>query len=281
MLLSVAIVNWNTTNLLINLLDSIDRFSPNCDYEIIVIDNASKDFNLDEMTSKYPLINFIANTRNAGYAEGNNQAFEISKGDYVLLLNPDTEVTDGAIDELLSFMDKHPQTAAVGSKLIRPGGSIDRSVRGFPSPAAIGFEMMGLSKLFPDSKLFCAYRMTWFNYNEILEVDQPMGSCLMLSAKVLKEIGSFDEAFPIFFNEVDWLYRAKQAGYKIYFDPNAVVIHHGAASTKQAGEAVMKMESHVSLLRFYEKHYKAIINPIAYWFTIICIRLSIAINCRA
>ena len=281
MLLSIAIVNWNTTNLLINLLDSIDRFSPSSDFEIIVIDNASKDFDLEEMTSKYPLISFIANTRNSGYAEGNNQAFELSKGDYILLLNPDTEVTDGAIEELLSFMDKHPKTAAVGSKLIRPDGSIDRSVRSFPSPAAIGFEMMGLSKLFPDSKLFGAYRMTWFNYNEVSEVDQPMGSCLMLSSKVLKEIGPFDEAFPIFFNEVDWLYRAKKAGYKIYFDPNAVVIHHGAASTKQVGEAVMKMESHVSLLRFYEKHYKAIINPVAYWFTIICIRLSIAVNCRA
>ena len=281
MKLSIIIVNWNTTNLLINLLDSIYKFAPDCEFEIIAVDNNSNNFDIDEISKKYPLVNFITNTKNAGYAEGNNQALEIAKGEYSLLLNPDTEMTAGSISELLSFMDNHPEAASVGSKLVRPDGEIDKSVRSFPTPGAVGFEMMGLSKLFPDSKVFGAYRMTWFDYSQICEVDQPMGSCLMLSGKVLKEIGNFDLNFPIFFNEVDWLYRAKQAGYKVYFDPNAVVIHHGAASTKQAGKIPMKLESHVSLLRFYEKHYKAKINPIVYWFTIICIRLSIATNCRA
>jgi len=272
--LSILIVNWNTTELLGDCLRSIAKYPPSADYEIVVVDNASGDFREPEFAAEFPNVRLIANAENAGYAKGNNQAIEASTGDFVLLLNPDTEVTDGAIEALLDFMDRQPDAAAVGAKLVRPSGEIDRSVRGFPYPGSIAAEFLGLSRLFPKSKALGAYRMTSFAYNEEAEVDQPMGSCLMLSAKAIDEVGLFDEQFPIFFNEVDWLYWARQKGYKVYFTPKAVVVHHGGAGTSQANRRRMIHESHDSLVRFYEKHFRGSLWPPIYHFTVACIRLG-------
>ncbi|MEN6357249.1 MAG: glycosyltransferase family 2 protein [Armatimonadota bacterium] len=278
MQLSIIIVNWNTTGLLMALLKSIERHAPSCEYEFIVVDNASDDFDEHAFKSEFPHVHLIANSKNYGYARGNNQALALAKGDFVLLLNPDTEVTEGSIDALLDFMVSHPDAAAAGGKLVRPDGTIDRSVRSFPYPGAIAWEFLGLSKLFPHSRAFGAYRMTYFKYDKAAEVDQPMGSCLILSRSALDDIGIFDEQFPIFFNEVDWLYRAHLWGYKIYFTPDATVIHHGAAGTKQAGRRKMTRESHKSLLRFYNKHFKGKISAPMYWLTSICIRISMALR---
>ena len=213
MRLSVVIVNWNTTALLEECLRSIEQHPPRVDHEVIVVDNASDDFDEAEFRAAFPTVRLIANQDNAGYAKGNNQGIAISTGDYVLLLNPDTQVTDGALDALLDFMDRHEDAAAAGAKLVRPDGTIDRSVRGFPYPAAIAWEFLGLSRLLPKSSTFGKYRMTSFSYTQEAEVDQPMGSCLIMRRKAIEDVGLFDEAFPIFFNEVDWLYgRSRRAG---------------------------------------------------------------------
>ena len=274
MRLSIVIVNWNTTSLLKTLIQSIRSNEPKFDYEIIVVDNASEDFSEDSFRAEFPEVKLIANNQNAGYAKGNNKAFEVATGEYILLLNPDTEVTSGAIQTLVDFMDTHKNAAAAGAKLVRPNSTTDSSLRSFPYPGAIAWEYIGLSKIFPKSRLFGRYRMTYFNYDKVIEVDQPMGSCLIISRKALEDIGSFDENFPIFFNEVDWLYRAKELGYKIYFTPDATVIHHGAASTKQINKRIMKSESHESLIRFYEKHYKGKIAAPIYYMTLVCIYIS-------
>lgn len=278
MRLSIAVVNWNTTSLLTALLKSIEKHAPSCEYEVIVVDNASDDFSITTFASEFPNAHLIVNSTNNGYARGNNQAFVQAKGDYVLLLNPDTEVTQGAIDSLIDFMDNHPDAAAAGAKLVRPDGSIDRSVRSFPYPGPIAWEYLGLSKLFPKSSIFGSYRMTYFQYDKVSEVDQPMGSCLILSRSALDEVGIFDEQFPIFFNEVDWLYRAHMLGYKTYFTPDATMIHHGAAGTKQAGRRKMVHESHESLLRFYNKHFKGKIVAPVYWLAAVCIRISMILR---
>ena len=228
MRLSVVIVNWNTTKLLGALLRSINKHAPQLNYEVVVVDNASDDFDARSFRAEFPEVKLIANDFNAGYAQGNNQAIEIAQGEYLLLMNPDTEVTDGAMSSLIDFMDSHPNAAAAGAKLLRPDGSVDRSVRSFPYPGPIAWEYSGLSKIFPNSRTFGSYRMTYFSYDIICEVDQPMGSCLILRRSVVDEIGSLDTDFPIFFNEVDWLYRAKTAGYGIFFVPDAVVIHTAA-----------------------------------------------------
>ena len=285
MRLSVAIVNWNTSALLAACLRSLARVGAGlavppqlAPCEIIVVDNASNDFDEPAFRAEFPDVILIRNPENTGYARGNNQAIEIASGDYVLLLNPDTEVTANAIQTLIDFMESHEHAAAAGPKLVRPDGQIDRSVRGFPYPGPIAWEYLGLSKLFPKSRFFGAYRMTWFDYDRVAQVDQPMGSALLLNKAAVRDVGLMDEGFPIFFNEVDWLYRAKQKGWEVYFVPDATVIHHGAGSTKQVKRRVMVRESHKSLLRFYAKHFKGRIPAPVYYFTVACIRISMLLR---
>ncbi|MGQ9455911.1 MAG: glycosyltransferase family 2 protein [Armatimonadota bacterium] len=274
MRLSVIIVNWNTTQLLIECLQSLKLHPPTVNYEIIVVDNASADFRPCEFTQRFPKVRLICNSENLGYAVANNQAIRESRGEYILLLNPDTQVTDKALDALLEFMDLHPQAAACGAKLVRPDGTVELSVRGFPYPTSLFFEFIGLSRIFPNSRTIGRYRMRWFSYNETSEVDQPMGSCLILRRRAVEEVGLLDESFPIFFNEVDWLYRAKKIGWKIYFTPEAIVVHHGGAATSQVARRVMIRESHNSLIRFYEKHFKQQMPGILYWLLVALIRIA-------
>ncbi|MCL5103525.1 MAG: glycosyltransferase family 2 protein [Armatimonadetes bacterium] len=276
--LSIAIVNWNTTGLLSVLLASIRRNAPAFGYEVIVVDNASGDLDEALFLVEFPDVQLIRNDENLGYARGNNQAFAAARGDYILLLNPDTEVTEGAIGTLVGFMESHPDAAAAGAKLVRPDGGIDRSVRGFPYPGPIAWEYIGVSKIFPKSRIFGAYRMTYFNYDETAEVDQPMGSCLIISGRALTEVGVFDEQFPVFFNEVDWLYRAKKMGYRVYFTPDAVMIHHGASSTRQVDRRKMSRESHESLIKFYRKHFRRRVFAPVYYFTLACTHASKALR---
>ena len=262
MLLSVLIVNWNTTGLLTQCLKSVYRecnAGRLADSQIIVVDNASEDFSLEDLRAQFPEVVFIRNERNEGYARGNNQAIECACGKYFLLLNPDTELTPGSLDVLIDFMEAHPETGAAGAKLVRPNGELDHSCRGFPAPLSLAFEYFFISRLFPKSKLFGAYRMDWFGYDRIMEVDQPMASCLIARKTVFDQVGGFDERFPIFFNDVDWCFRVKKAGWKIHFIPNAVVVHHGAASTRQVKEKMIE-ESHRSLAEYYRKHYSGWAN---------------------
>lgn len=281
MRLSVAIVNWNTSDLLEALLKSIRQYPPLVPHEVIVVDNASDDFRERLLEIRYPEVAFIVNDRNLGYAEGNNQAIGASRGDFVLLLNPDTEVTEGALEALVKFMEFHQSAAAAGAKLVRPDGTVEQSVRSFPYPSPIAWEYTGLSRFFPRSETFGRYRMMSFSYAQTTEVDQPMGSCLILSRTAIEDVGLLDTQFPIFFNEVDWLYRARQKGYKIYFTPDATIIHHGGAGTGKAGRRRMVRESHDSLIRFYEKHFRKTLPRPVYHFTIACVKLSRYLRGRA
>lgn len=274
MRLSIVIVNWNTTRLLEDCLRSIRQFPPLVEHEVIVVDNNSDDFRQGAFEHQFPDVKLIANLHNAGYAAGNNRAIQASTGDFVLLLNPDTRVTEGALESLVKFMELHPKAAAAGARLIRPDGTVDRSVRGFPYPGPIAWEFLGLAHLFPNSHTFGAYRMTWFDYKHAAEVDQPMGSCLAISRQAIEDIGLMDERFPIFFNDVDWLFRAKQNGYKVMFTPDATVIHVGAGSTSQVERRRMVRESHTSLMKFYKKHFRGRVFLPLYWFTIACIYIS-------
>lgn len=271
MRLSVLIVNWNTTSYLSALLDSLARHAPPFEHETIVVDNASEDLDQAAFRAGYLDVKLIANDHNAGYAAANNQAINAAAGEHLLLLNPDTEAAEGALAKLVDFMAAHPKAAAAGAKLVRPDGTVDRSVRGFPYPWPIACELLGLSRL---CRCFGSYRTTGFTYDKAAQVDQPMGSCLILRREAVNDVGLFDEQFPIFFNEVDWLYRAKQKGWEVYFTPDAVFVHHGAASTRQVDRRRMIRESHESLIRFYAKHFKGKMPAAAYYFVIACIRMG-------
>lgn len=289
---SAVIVNWNTCELLGRCLASLLSAAKAPD-EIVVVDNASSDSSAQMVRRDFPTVTLITNEVNRMYAAANNPGIAASRGKYVWLLNPDTEVAGTTFSVLSSFLDSHPDAAAVACKLVysntyevvtRPGAFFTMtsevklpdhqlSVRTFPTPAALWFEALGLARLFPRSKLFGQYRMGWWNYDDVREVDQPMTSCLMLRRAALDQVGLFDEGFPLFFNDVDLCYRLRKAGWKVCFTPETEVVHHVGASTKQIGARAIR-ESHESLLRFYRKHYAGPMNPLVYQATCALIKLS-------
>ena len=263
MCLSVCIVNWNTRDYLRECLNALLQSPPaGAEMEVIVVDNAGGDGSAAMVASEFPSVTLLVNADNRGYAEGNNQALGQASGDFLLLLNPDVVVHPESLTRALAFMEEHPDAGALGCRLVGKDGETQQSVRGFPDPGPVLWDAVGLSRLFPRSHLFGAYRMTWFSYDEAAEVDQPMGSFLLLTRAALDEVGLMDPQFPIFFNEVDWCWRAKREhGFSIYYTPEVVVTHYGGSSTRQV-KAAMVRESHRSLLRFYDKHYANLTPPV-------------------
>ncbi len=268
MTLSIVLVNWNTREYLLGALRSLYAAPPPFPTETIVVDNASEDGSAESVLTEFPQVCLIANSRNAGYAHGNNQGLDISKGQYVLLLNPDVMLPPGSLEKAVALLAQRPEVGALGVRLIDPDGTPQRSVRGFPTPLSIFCEAIGLSRLFPRSRLFGAYRMPWFTYDHEAEVDQPMGTFLLISRAALEDVGLLDEQFPIFFNEVDWCYRARQRGWKIVFTPTVEVVHYGGGSTRQVS-ARMAWESRRSLLRFYRKYYRSFLFAPIYWLAVV------------
>jgi len=261
--LSICIVNWNTRDYLRGCLRSIAATAGDLAHEVIVVDNASADGSGGMVREEFPGVTLIANEENLKYARGNNQALEAAQGELKLLLNPDVVVLEGALQELIAAAGRHPRAGAVAPKLVNPDGSRQLSCRSFPDPEVILYETLGLSRLFSRSRRLGKYRMSWWGYDEERTVDQPMASALLLRSAALAEVGLFDEGFPIFFNDVDLCRRIWDAGWEVWFTPRARMIHHGGAGTRQV-RPQMVAESHRSLLRYYEKHYRGRANPLAY-----------------
>lgn len=257
-MLSILIVHWNTSGMLRKCLESIQRFPFHDEYEVIVVDNASSDNAAQLVASDFPSVRLIASERNLGYAAGNNAAFAAASGEWLLTLNPDTEMTEGALDAAVSSLKANPTMGALGAKLMDADGSVQASIRGFPGALGILGDLTGLSRLFPKSK-FGSYRLPAFDYESAGPAPQPMGTFLLFRRDALAAVGSidkpFDESFPIFFNEVDLLYRLDRAGWGCCYDPEVRIVHLGGASTRQVRKPMI-WESHRSLARFLNKHYR-------------------------
>lgn len=264
MKLSIVIVNWNTRDYLTEALRSLYAAPPEHAFETIVVDNASTDGSADAVRTGFPQAILIANADNAGYARGNNLGIAASTGDTVLMLNPDVILPPGGLDQALRVMDGNPDVGALGVRLVNPDRTVQSSVRGFPTPMAVLWEAVGLSRAFPRSRVFGAYRMTWFDYATEADVDQPMGTFLMIRRAAIDQAGVLDERFPIFFNEVDWCLRVKRCGWRILYTPTVEVVHYGGGSTRQVW-ARMAWESRSALLTFYRKHYRSPLHQPVYW----------------
>ncbi|MDR3689150.1 MAG: glycosyltransferase family 2 protein [Fimbriimonas sp.] len=255
-MLSILIVNWNTKDLLRVCLKSIDAFPPSCDYEIIVVDNFSKDGSSEMVRAEFPRVQLVASTVNTGYAKGNNIAFSRANGDWLLTLNPDTEFVDQSLDAALEHLAANPGAGALGIKQVSVDGDIQQSVRGFPTVIGILGDMTGLGARYGGR--LDSYRLTRFDYTCEQPAPQPMGTFLLFRKAALASIGStaapFDEAFPIFFNEVDLLYRLASNGWECLYTPKAKIKHHGGESTKQVRSSMI-WEGHRSLARYLWKHH--------------------------
>jgi len=200
----------------------------------------------------FPSVRLIEPGRNTGYARGNNLAFAEASGEWLLTLNPDTEIQPGSLDNAIQVLLEHPRSGCVGVRLIGPDGETQRSVRGFPSFAGILGDILHLR-----FGAFDTYRMARFDYTQEQPAPQPMGTFLLFRREALAQVGDpkhpFDESFPIFFNEVDLLLRLRNAGWSCLYTPKAAIRHLGGESTKQVRRSMI-WESHRSLVRFLRKH---------------------------
>lgn len=218
--ISIIIVNWNTQNLLRDCLQSINDTVRDVTFEIIVVDNASDDGSVLMLREEFPGVTLIENRENRGFGAANNQAFAIMRGTYALLLNTDIVLTDNAIFELFSFMETHPVTAMAGGQLLNRDGSKQNSIANFPTLLTLVTNISLLEYLFP--KRFPSKR---YMHTEPIVIESAIGACLIVRKKAMDEVGIFDERYFFFFEETDWAYRMRSAGWKIYHVPSAMIYH--------------------------------------------------------
>lgn len=256
MKLSVVIVSYNVSSYLDQTLRTLADSARGIDHEVYVVDNASADDSVDMVKRKHPDVHVIANTDNVGFARANNQALKHAKSEYVLLLNPDTVLRRDTVSAMLDFLDSHPEAGCAGCKVINPDGSLQLACRrGFPSPGVAFFKMVGLSNLFPRSRTFGAYNMTYLDPDELAEVDAVSGSFMMIRRTVLDEIGFLDEDFFMYGEDLDLCYRIKKAGYGIYYVPDTEIIHFKGESTKTVPSMKSIHTFYSAMQIFVEKHY--------------------------
>lgn len=259
-LVSVVVVNWNTRELLKKCLVSLEQSTAPFALQTIVVDNASVDGSADMVEESFPSVILVRNSSNMGYAHANNQGIALAEGDYVLTLNPDTELPHDAIAQCVETLEKNSGFGCLAPRLIGLDRKPQRSVRGFPSVLGVFGALTGLDKIMPKGPLG-SYTLPSFDYGAQGYAPQPMGTFLLFRRSVFKTLGDpkmpFDEAFPIFFNEVDLLFRLHQAGIHCLYTPQVEVLHVHGASTRQRPKA-MVWESHRSLVRYFKKHLKGL-----------------------
>jgi N-acetylglucosaminyl-diphospho-decaprenol L-rhamnosyltransferase len=240
---SVVVVTYNALPLLERSLESVQA------YETIVVDHGSTDGTVAFVRERFPEARVIEQ-ENLGFGAGNNTGMRAATGDYFLLLNADAWVLGDAVERLVEFAESRPDAAVVGPKLLNPDGTLQRSVRGYPSAWRIATEYLFLRKLAPRSRLFNSFYGAGFDHESVAEAEFLGGACLLVRREAFEAVGGFDEAFFMMSEEVDWCYRFRRAGWKVLFYPGAEVVH---VLTSSANPAMFRhlVRGH---LRFLAKH---------------------------
>jgi GT2 family glycosyltransferase len=273
--LSVIIVNYNVKYFLEQCLLSVFKALEEIDGEVIVVDNSSVDGSVEMMKKKFPGIRLIVNTANEGFSKANNLGIRQSNGEYILLLNPDTVVEEDTFRKVLSFMDSHPDTGALGVKMFDGSGKfLPESKRGLPTPAVAFYKISGLAKLFPRSKRFGKYHLSFLSENEINTVDVLSGACMFIRKSALDKAGLLDEIFFMYGEDIDLSYRIQKAGFRNYYFPEARIIHYKGESTKKSSVNYVFM-FYRAMIVFARKHFSM---GSASWFSLL---INTAIYFRA
>ncbi len=233
--LSIIIVNYNVKEFLQNLLHSIEKASAKISKEIIVIDNASDDGSVEVIREKFPSLTLIENKTNAGFGKANNQGLAIANGKYILFINPDCIVSEDTFINMLSFFEEHPECGLAGCKILNSDGTLQLACRrSFPGPWTSFTKVTGLSNLFPKSRIFARYNLTYLDENKTNEVDALSGSFMMMRKDVYEKVGGFDGQFFMYGEDLDLCYRVQKAGHKVFYVHSTQVIHYKGESTKRS-----------------------------------------------
>jgi len=258
MLLSIIIVNWNVKPLIERCLSSIFLFAKNLDYEILVVDNASSDTSrgyLEELAKNKKQLKVILNEKNLGFARANNQAAKKAQGEFILFLNPDTEIRGGTLQKMVEFMKNNPDCGVAGCQMIGVDEKIQPSVRSFPSFGSQVLIFLKLHHLFPFLPVVKRYFLSSFDYRKEQAVDQLMGAFFLTRRETMGEVGLFDEKFFTWFEEVDFCQRAKKANWQVIYTPKAQILHHGGESFKQVLSSKKQKIFNQSVIYYFKKHY--------------------------
>ncbi|MBP1649482.1 MAG: glycosyl transferase family 2 [Bacteroidetes bacterium] len=253
--LSVVIVNYNVRQFLEHALASIRRAMEGLEGEIFVVDNASDDGSVEMVRASFPDVCLIQNEENVGFARANNAALARARGRFLLLINPDTVVQEDTFHVMLKFFEGHPDAGLAGCKILNPNGSIQLPCRrSFPTPWVAFTKVFGLAALFPGSRLFGKYNLTYLSPDETYPVDAVSGSFMMFRREVYERIGGLDEGFFMYGEDLDWCYRVQQAGYKVYYVHSTQIIHFKGESTRRSEIDEVRI-FYGAMQVFVEKHF--------------------------
>ncbi len=255
MKLSIIIVNYNVKYFLEQCLQSIRKASEGIEVEIFVVDNNSVDGSVKILKERFPEVITIENKENLGFSKANNQAIALSKGEYVLLINPDTVVENSTFKKVLEFMDNHKDAGGLGVKMIDGKGKfLPESKRSLPKPSVAFYKIFGLSRIFPKSKTFGRYHLGNLNKDKIHQVEILSGAFMLIRKEVLDKIGFLDESFFMYGEDIDLSYRILKAGYKNYYFPETRIIHYKGESTKKSSINYV-IVFYNAMIIFAKKHF--------------------------
>ncbi len=277
MKLSVIIVNYNVKYFLEQCLHSVMKACEGIAAEVFVVDNNSVDGSVEMVRQKFSSAILIDNKDNLGFSKANNQAIRQSKGEYVLLLNPDTVVEENTFKKIVDFMDSNPDAGGLGVKMLDGSGKfLAESKRGLPTPSAAFYKISGLAALFPKSRTFGQYHLGYLSKDEIHEVEILAGAFMLLRKSVLDKVGLLDEDFFMYGEDIDLSYRIIKAGYKNFYFPETRIIHYKGESTKRSSVNYV-LVFYNAMIIFARKHFS---KHNAALFTFI-IRIAIYIRAGA
>ena len=253
--LSVIIVNYNVRQFLESALASIRRAMEGIRGEIFVVDNASDDGSAEMVRTQFPEVILIQNDENLGFARANNIALARARGTYILLINPDTIVQEDTLKDMIRFFDDNPDVGLAGCKILNPDGTFQLPCRrSFPTPWVAFTKITGLSTLFPKSPLFGRYNLTYLSPDETYEVDAVSGSFMMIRGSVYRAIGGLDEKFFMYGEDLDWCYRVRESGSKVYYVHTTKVVHFKGESTRRSSINEVKV-FYRAMQIFVDKHF--------------------------
>jgi GT2 family glycosyltransferase len=252
--LSIIIVNYNSGDELIACLQSLVDTKENTVFEVIVVDNGSSDDSIDRAEKTFTDFTFIRAGENLGFAKANNLGLKGATGRHAMLLNPDTEVMPGALSKLMKALDLQTDWGIVGPTMVGSNGRPYRSARRFPTPFGLFCETTKLNRMFPYSAKFNGYIYGDRPLVSLDEVDQIEGSALIIRGEAREKVGNLDESFFIFFEEVDWCRRVRDAGYEIHVERDAVVRHHRSITMSKYFERIRRFHA-FSAMKYFRKHH--------------------------
>jgi GT2 family glycosyltransferase len=252
--LSIIIVNYNVRPYLEQCLDSIRKSAQGLEVETIVVDNNSSDGSVACLKERFTDVVIIENNTNCGFAKANNQGIKIAKGRYVMLLNPDTVITESTISDCIRFMDEHDDAGALGVKMLKSDGSFAyESRRGIPTPFVAFCKMSGLGTLFPNSRTFGRYYMRYLDIDSAERIDIISGACMFIRRSTLDKSGMLDEDFFMYGEDIDLSYRLLQTGKHNYYLPTRILHYKGESTQKSSYRYVYNFYN--AMLIFFRKHF--------------------------